>query len=490
MGEKREREFDEKRLYRRRRRIRNQIMAYITVGIFFAAIVVGVVLGVQKLMGFLAERKQAEEMERQLEEMEQQDNENAVVEPPAPIEPSAPTEPEPEVDWLEEMVESVIAPMPLEDRVAGLFIVRPEDITGVDTVITAGEGTQEALNKYAVGGLVYFSQNIKDKEQLTEMLSKTVSMSRYPIFLAVDEEGGAVRRVGGSGIEVADVGDMADIGAGGDSMAAYNAGAEIASYLSELGFNLDFAPVADIVTDVSASAIGKRSFGGDPAAVGAMVGAAVAGIENMGISACLKHFPGIGAVTEDTHEGMAKLEKTVDDLRASEFIPFKEGIDAGVHCIMVSHVSAPNIVGSDTPCSLSEEVITNLLRGELGYDGIVITDAMNMAAITEYYGADEAAVMALKAGADMILMPEDFEMAYEGVLAAVQEGVITEDRIYESLKRIYRVKYRDRLDQDGNVVDGISESQEAAGESQENIEEEEQDAAGANGEETLETEEQ
>lgn len=199
MGEKREREFDEKRLYRRRRRIRNQIMAYITVGIFFAAIVVGVVLGVQKLMGFLAERKQAEEMERQLEEMEQQDNENAVVEPPAPIEPSAPTEPEPEVDWLEEMVESAIAPMPLEDRVAGLFIVRPEDITGVDTVITAGEGTQEALNKYAVGGLVYFSQNIKDKEQLTEMLSKTVSMSRYPIFLAVDEEGGAVRRVGGSG---------------------------------------------------------------------------------------------------------------------------------------------------------------------------------------------------------------------------------------------------------------------------------------------------
>lgn len=488
MGEKREREFDEKRLYRRRRRIRNQIMAYITVGIFFAAIVVGVVLGVQKLMGFLAERKQAEEMERQLEEMEQQDNENAVVEPPAPMEPEP--EPEPEVDWLEEMVESAIAPMPLEDRVAGLFIVRPEDITGVETVITAGEGTQEALNKYAVGGLVYFSQNIKDKEQLKEMLSKTASMSRYPIFLAVDEEGGAVRRVGGSGIEVADVGDMADIGAGGDSMAAYNAGAEIASYLSELGFNLDFAPVADIVADASASSMGKRSFGGDPAAVGAMVGAAVAGIENIGISACLKHFPGIGAVTEDTHEGMAKLEKTVDDLRASEFIPFKEGIDAGVHCIMVSHVSAPNIVGSDTPCSLSEEVITNLLRGELGYNGIVITDAMNMAAITEYYGADEAAVMALKAGADMILMPEDFEMAYEGVLAAVQEGVITEDRIYESLKRIYRVKYRDRLDQDGNVVDGISESQGAEGESPEMVEEEVQDAAGATGEETLETEEQ
>lgn len=479
MGEKREREFDERRLYRRRRRIRNQIIAYIVVGIFFAAIVVGAVLGVQKLMGIFAERRQAEEMERQLEEMEQQDNENAVIEPPAPVE--AEPEPEPEIDWLEEMIESAIEPMPLEDRVAGLFIVRPEDITGVETVITAGEGTQEALSKYAVGGLVYFSQNIKDKEQLTEMLSKTASMSRYPIFLAVDEEGGSVRRVGNSSIEVADVGDMADIGAGGDTMAAYNAGTEIASYLYELGFNLDFAPVADIVTDVSASAIGKRSFGGDPAAVGSMVSAAVGGIQDTGISACLKHFPGIGATTEDTHEGMATLEKTADDLKASEFIPFKAGIDAGVHCIMVSHVSAPNITGGDTPCSLSGEVITNLLRGELGYNGIVVTDAMDMSAITEYYGPDEAAVLALKAGADMILMPEDFEAAYEGVLAAVQEGVITEDQVYESLKRIYRVKYRDRLDQDGNVVDGVSEAQ--------GIVEEGQDAAGEGGDETLEAEE-
>lgn len=479
MGEKRERGFDERRLYRRRRRIRNQIIAYIVVAIFFVAIVVGAVLGVQKLMGIFAERRQAKEMERQLEEMEQEGNENAVIEPPAPVE--AEPEPEPEVDWLEEIVESAIEPMPLEDRVAGLFIVRPEDITGVEKVITAGEGTQEALGKYAVGGLVYFSQNIKDKEQLAEMLSKTASMSRYPIFLAVDEEGGSVRRVGGSSIEVADVGDMADIGAGGDTMAAYNAGTEIASYLYELGFNLDFAPVADIVTDASASAIGKRSFGGDPAAVGGMVSAAVGGIQDTGISACLKHFPGIGATTEDTHEGMATLEKTADDLRASEFIPFKAGIDAGVHCVMVSHVSAPNITGGDTPCSLSGEVITNLLRGELGYNGIVITDAMNMSAITEYYGADEAAVLALKAGADMILMPEDFEMAYEGVLAAVREGVITEDQVYESLKRIYRVKYRDRLDQDGNVVDSMSEAQGTA--------EEGQDAAGEGGEETPETEE-
>lgn len=457
MKENREKEFDERRLYRRRRRIRNQIIAYITVVIFFAAIVVGAVFGIRKLMGILAERRQAQEVQRQLEEAAAQaEQENAVVEPPAPIE----EEPVEDVDWLEEIVETAIAPMPLEDKVAGLFIVTPEDITGVGTAITAGEGTQEALNKYAVGGLVYFSQNIKDKEQLTEMLSKTAMMSKYPMFLAVDEEGGAVRRVGSSSIEVTEVGDMADIGAAGDTMAAYNACAEISSYLYELGFNLDFAPVADVVTDASASAIGKRSFGGEPGAVGDMVAAAVGGFQDVGISSCLKHFPGIGAASEDTHEGMVTLERTLDDLRASEFIPFRSGIEAGAHMIMVSHASIPGVIGDNTPCSLSEEVITNWLRGELGYNGIVITDAMNMSAITEYYSADQAAVMALKAGADMILMPENFEAAYEGVLAAVKDGSISEERINESLKRIYRIKYRDRVDQEGNVVDNMATEQQ------------------------------
>jgi len=147
-------------------------------------------------------------------------------------------------------------------------------------------------------------------------------------------------------------------------------------------------------------------------------------------------------------------------LRASEFIPFRSGIDAGAHMIMVGHVSMPGVVGDDTPCSLSEEVVTNWLRGELGYNGIVITDAMNMSAITEYYSADQAAVMALQAGVDMILMPDGFEAAYEGVLAAVRDGVISEERINESLKRIYRIKYRDRVDQDGNVVDNMAAEQQ------------------------------
>lgn len=451
------RDYDERREYRRKRRIRNQIIAYITVVLFFAAIVAGAFFGIRAITSKVSEKQQAEELAKQLEQISA---EEAVVEPPV-IETEE-QEPEEEVDWLEEMVEASISEMPLEDRVAGLFMITPEALTGVDKAIRAGEGTREALNKYAVGGLVYFSQNITDKEQLMEMLTNTRSMSKYPIFLAVDEEGGTVRRVGDSSIEVEEVGNMSDIGAAGDVNAAYDSGAVIATYLYELGFNLDFAPVADVVADVENSAIGTRSFGSDPAAVGDMVSSMVSGIQDTGISSCLKHFPGIGAASEDTHDGMVVIEKSAEELSASELIPFKAGIGAGAHFVMVGHASLPNVIGDNTPCSLSEAVITNTLRGELGYNGIVITDAMNMSAITEYYAADEAAVMALKAGADMILMPENFETAYNGVLAAVQEGVIAEERVNESLKRIYRVKYRDKVDQSGNVVGADETGNEAA----------------------------
>lgn len=450
-------EYDERREYRRKRRIRNQVIVYVTMIIFLAVVISGAVFGIRTVTKKVSEKKQAEELAKQLEEIEKE--EPAVVEPPTVEEETeAPAE---EVDWLEEMVEAAIAEMPLEDKVAGLFIVTPEQITGVDQAIKAGDGTREALNQYAVGGLIYFDKNIQDKEQLTEMLANTKSMSKYPLFLAVDEEGGAVTRVAGSSIEVPEVGDMAEIGAGGDTMAAYDSGATIAAYLYDLGFNVNFAPVADVVADAENSVIGKRSFGSDPVMVGDMVSAMVTGMQETGISSCLKHFPGIGAATEDTHEGMAVIEKSADELKASEFVSFQAGIEAGAHFVMVGHASLPNVVGDNTPCSLSEEVVTNMLRGELGYNGIVITDALNMSAITEYYASDEAAITALKAGADMILMPEDFEAAYEGVLNAVNEGVIAEERINESLKRIYRVKYRDRVDQSGNVVDGEAVQEEA-----------------------------
>lgn len=430
----------DRREYRRRRRVRNQIISYVVLGVFLVSLVFGGVLGVNKLIAGMKDRKQAEELQKQLEELSQAEQEPQVVEAPEES-----TENYEEVDYLDEIVNASIAEMPLEDKVAGLFIITPEALTDTDVVIKAGDTTKEKLGQHAVGGLVYFSQNIKSAEQLTEMLSNTRSWSKYPIFLAVDEEGGQVSRVAESGL-AENVGSMSDIGAAGDTAKAQEAGTSIGSYLSGFGFNLNFAPVADVVAEGNTT-IGDRSFGSDTNLAATMASAMVQGMQGAGVSACLKHFPGIGDTTEDTHEGMAATDKTLEDFAAVDFPVYQAGIAAGVDFVMVGHLSAPNVTGDNTPASLSGKMITEILRGQLGYQGIVITDAMNMSAITEYYTADQAAVMALQAGADMILMPEDFETAYNGVLEAVQNGTLTEERINESLKRIFRVKRRDRVEE-------------------------------------------
>lgn len=429
-----------RRKYRRKRRIRNQIIAYGVVILFLAGLVAGGVVVGQKISAVLKEKKQEEELkEAQIETEEPEISpEDMIVETPPEVE--VPTEEE----QLEEIVNNSISTMPIEDRIAGLFIVTPEALTGVQTVTRAGEGTQEALEKYAVGGLIYFDNNILDKDQLTEMLSNTVSMSKYPVFLAVDEEGGTVSRVANSNIEVIQVDDMATVGAGGDTSVAYETGVTVGSYLSALGFNVNFAPVADVATAEDGGVLGSRSFGMDASVCADMASNVVSGMQSTGVSACLKHFPGIGSAEEDTHDGRVEISKTAEELRASDFIPFQQGIEAGADFVMVGHVTVPAL-DAEKPSSLSKEVITNILRGELGFDGVVITDALNMSAITEYYTSEEAAVLAIEAGADMILMPEDFEAAYNGLLTAVQEGTISEERINESLKRIYRIKCRDKL---------------------------------------------
>ena len=435
-------EEDERRAYRRRRRIRNQIIVYSVVMVFLAAVVAGGVYVGRSIAGAVKEKRLAEEqaqLQAQLQaEQEAEAARDVVIDAPETIDI------EPEVDYLGDIVESQISAMPLEDKVAGLFIVTPEAITGVTTAIQAGEGTQEALNEYAVGGMIYFDHNIVDEEQLKKMLSSTASMSRYPIFLAVDEEGGSVSRVAESSIDVIQVGDMASIGEGGDTAQAYEAGLTIGLYLKDLGFNLDFAPVAD-VAGTGQSAMGDRVFGSDAQMVGDMVANVVQGIEGTGVSSCLKHFPGIGYAESDTHDGRVETTKTLDEMRSSDFIPFKAGIDAGADFVMVSHITVTAAGENAVPSSLSKTIMTDVLKNELDFQGVIITDALNMGAITEYYTSEEAAVQAIIAGADMLLMPEDFYAAYDAVLAAVQDGTISEERINESLERIYRVKFKDKL---------------------------------------------
>ena len=446
-----------KREERKKRRIRNQIIVYIVMFILILAMAAGIVFGVSRLVGGKQDTGQNSQEAQQGQQQEalpeeQQEKQDMINDLLADEEEIAITpEPTPEIieptpeERLEEIVNAGIEAMPLEDKVAGLFIVTPEAITGVSAAVQAGEGTRDALAQYAVGGLVYFAKNIQSEEQLKEMLANTKEYANYPVFLAVDEEGGSVARVASAGIgpQVASAGDIA---ATGDTQNAYNAGVSIGSTLAGLGFNLDFAPVADLA-NVEGSIMEGRSYGADAGTVSGYVSAMVQGLEEQNVTACLKHFPGIGSSSQDTHDGMASSDRTEEQFRAEELAVFQAGIDAGAQMVMVGHMSAAGLTGDNEPCIFSRHLVTDILREELGYEGVIITDALNMSAISDYYGADEAAIMAVLAGCDMLLMPEDFEKAYNGILQAVADGNISEERIDDSLRRIYKIKYADMIEE-------------------------------------------
>lgn len=342
-------------------------------------------------------------------------------------------------------VQQIVDSMSLEEKVAQLFLVQPEAIVDIGTATAAGDATKQAINKTPVGGFVYFSDNLQSEQQVQDMLRNVQKYSEdrigLPAFLSVDEEGGTVARVASTGrFDVTDVGDMEKIGASGDVQQARQAGETIGSYLSELGFNLDFAPDADVLTNPDNTVVKKRSFGSDPRVVSDMSLAVAQGLAQHQVYSVYKHFPGHGATAGDTHQGYAYTDKTLDELKQSELIPFENAIQNNAEFIMAAHISAPRVTGDDTPASLSKTMITDILRGQMGYDGIVVTDAMNMGAVTEQYTSAQAAVKALQAGADLVLMPEDFQEAYQGVLDAVKDGTLTEQRINESVTRIVKVK--------------------------------------------------
>lgn len=336
--------------------------------------------------------------------------------------------------------------MTLEQKVAQLFVVAPEALVeGVSQVTQAGDATHEGVRTWPVGGIVYFASNLVDPDQATAMLANVRQFyaddGNVAPFLAVDEEGGTVVRVADNeAFGVQDVGDASALGAAGDEAAAKGAAEQIASYLKPLGFNLDFAPVCDVVDPLRSDTMGLRSFSSDANVCAAMVKAEVRGFLEAGMLCCAKHFPGIGSAPGDSHSGAITVEKSAEELAAVDFVPFKAAIEAGVPMIMVGHVDLPSIVEGAAPASLSSAVVQGMLRDTLGFTGIIVTDSLAMGAITDRYSAAEAAVAALAAGCDIPLMPENFREAYQGVLDAVAAGELTEERIDESVTRILKVK--------------------------------------------------
>ena len=439
------REQQDRREARRKKRLRSQIMVYTVFLLVILALGTGIGYGVYALM---ENRKASEEKEQDnqelIEEMLATEENLPSIEPT----PDPTPEPTPEVveptreEKLDAYVDERIAQMPLEDKVAGLFVVRPEAITGVGTAVQAGDGTRQALEANPVGGLIYFDQNIQSEAQLKEMLENTARYAKYPLFLAVDEEGGTVSRIGSS---IGPKTDSAEaIGETGNPENAYQAGAAMGTALYGLGFNVDFAPVADLA-NVEGSIMEGRAYGSDVSVVSSFVNAMVRGLQEQKVSACLKHFPGMGSATEDTHDGKVSTDRTAEQFWAEELAVFQAGINEGADMVMVSHMAAPALTGDNEPSIFSRTLVTGILREQMGFQGVIITDALDMGAISQYYAADEASIMAVLAGCDMLLMPEDYEKAYTGVLEAVRSGNIDEERINDSLRRIYRIKYADMV---------------------------------------------
>ena len=340
-------------------------------------------------------------------------------------------------------VEAIIDKMDIHTKVCQLFVVTPEALTGFSQVTEFGDTSKSSFDSYPVGGLVYFAQNIESAEQTKTMLTNTQSYAKektgIPVILCVDEEGGSVARCAdkiGSLPKLQPMYTYKDQG----TQTAYDNAKTIATYLKDLGFNLDAAPVADTWSNSSNTVIGKRAYSDKFSETAELVSSAVKGFEENGVKCTLKHFPGHGDTATDSHTSTATTSKTLDQLSSEEYLAFQSGISAGAEVIMVGHITVTSV--SNEPATVSKDIVTGELRNKLGFNGVVITDALNMGAVSNNYSSGELAVKCIQAGDDLLLMPTDFKAAVTAVEDAVKNGTISEERIDESLRRILTLKMK------------------------------------------------
>ena len=335
--------------------------------------------------------------------------------------------------------------MTLEEKVGQIFVVNLEQLDrrkgDYYEFRKFTKAMEESIEKYHVGGVILFSRNISKRKQTKALTSALASAGRTPLFISVDEEGGRVSRIAANKkMKTTLFPSAEEIGKTKDDEYAYEMGKMIGAEIKELGFNVDYAPVADVKTSELNEEIGDRSFGSDPDKVSEYVSAFIQGLHRENIGAALKHFPGQGASDGDTHKESVDIDSSIARLRKTDFVPFKAGIAADADFVMVSHISVSKVTESSAPASMSDLIMQTILRDELGFQKIIITDAFDMASIIDFYTPGEAAYNAFKAGVDIILMPEDLGAAYQEILSKVQDGTLGQERLDDAVLRILAVK--------------------------------------------------
>ena len=347
-------------------------------------------------------------------------------------------------------IEAQLQQMTLRQKVGQMFYVRPESLDpSIDhetqnikllRLQEVNQAMTELNKNYPVGGIILFAHNIKDEAQLSMFISQIRALNGSPL-LCIDEEGGRVAYIANNGnFDVEKFTSMESIGQTGDPTKAYYCGNTIGTYLHKYGFDIDFAPVADVNTNPENRVIKDRAFSDDPYVAAPMVTSYLQGLRDAGVEGCIKHFPGHGDTKADTHHGYAESLKTWKEILNCEMITFKAGIRSGCWLIMTAHISLPNVKGAEMPATMSSLILQDKLRGELGYQNIIVTDALKMQAITKHYGSEEAAIKGIQAGLDIMLIPLHFTKAFDAVVNAVNTGVISEERINQSVRRILKLK--------------------------------------------------
>ena len=431
---------------RHRRRVRQQVTAYIILFLIIAVIGFGLFFGIRYFVNRSRAIREAETAAELALQQQLEEEANAQAEPVDV----------PEIHTIDELgdtplqlldaeIEAEISQMTLEEKVQGIMFITPESITGVDKVVIAGDGTAAALSDFCPDGIVYSSKNVTGTDQFTTMLSNTLNMVNRPVFFATSETGLNESGLVGTGA-VESVMSPSQAAEGGDVEAVVSNGISIGTGLSGVGIGVNFAPVADL--SVTAGGIGENAtYGSDASVVTPYVTAMADGLSQGGVIAAYKYFPSLAASNQDPLRGRALSDRTLEDFRANEFQVWLSAINAGAQMIQMSNVIYPSIDNDSLPSTLSEKTVTGVLRDELKYDGVIVSGPLSDAAITEYYTPAESAVMALKAGCDMIYSSPQPRAAVEGIIEGVTSGVISEERIDDALIRIYRIRYAARLEE-------------------------------------------
>ena len=349
---------------------------------------------------------------------------------------------------IDEKVDQKLKEMTIEQKIAQMLIVyysKDEVDSNLKNVFTTN----------TPGGFILMGDNITTYERTKKMVDDLKKLSDVPLIISIDQEGGNVQRLKSMlDKEITNIPYMYNLGLKNDLNLTYEIGKIMAYELRTIGVNVDYAPVVDIYSNPNNPVIGKRSFGTNKEIVSNHSVKLAQGLEDNKVIATYKHFPGHGDTDVDSHESLPIINKTYDELKEEELVPFKNAINNNAKIIMIGHLALPKVTGSNIPASLSKKIVTDILKNDLGYNGLVITDALNMGALTKNYSDEEIYVGAINAGCDLLLMPNGSKKAIE-----IIKKNISEERINESVKKILKFKYT-YLDEDNTLDESYIGKQE------------------------------